>query len=343
MTEPPFEEVDQLNTELVLSKDPGQDWMLRCTNAVRITLPGQPRVQLDPESVKEYLAIDLLTPELNKLAPHLWLVSTPRSSHISPLHHQAVRGRSIVVAENPQLHLVWANNQIFVKPLPKYLLSHAFWHYYLTSARSPLPHPLRADAIKAALGFIRTYSYLIRHETDFRLAQREEYCLIPADVTWTRFARFIAAFESIDNELVSPRYAYGELRLTRLNFYTRIFLFPKLTFHHIHAQWRAFFENFVAPLLVIFVILSLVLNAMQVELAAQGPGDVGSSWASFASVCRWASVCALLFMAIITMTLISLFTFFFLHDIYFARRVLREERSRGPMPTFQQRMKSGVV
>ena len=160
-------------------------------------------------------------------------VSTPRSSHVSPLHHQAVRGRTIILTERPQLHLVWYYDRIFIKPIPGYLLSWAFWSYLITQP---------VEVQKAAVGFMRSYSYLVYSETDFILAL--EKGLIPNTAptvtgkdrfTWDSFARLITSFEDLSDDDVSPRYRYGELRLSRLNFYSRIFL-RKLTFHHIDAQ-----------------------------------------------------------------------------------------------------------
>ena len=120
------------------------------------------------------------------------------------------------------------------------------------------------------MGFLRTYSYLIRYEVDFTLAQ--EIGLIPKressdgreGITSETFTRFISYFSDCEDMLVSPRYTYGELRLTRLNFYSRIFL-GKLTYHHIEAQWGPFLNSALAPFITAFVLVSVILNAMQVE------------------------------------------------------------------------------
>ena len=202
-----------------------------------------------------------------------------------------MRGRSIIVAEAPHLHLVWARNLIYLKPIPRYLLSHAFWRY-LAAGATP-----QHDAIRrAAAGFLRTYSHLVRHESDFRVARRDDLALIPADdgtheITWDRFAAFIGAFARVDDADVCPRYSYGELRLTRLNFYTRL-LQGKLTFHHVDTQWASMLGSLLAPLLSVFAILSVVLSAMQVELAV--PDTAGNArWAAFSSVSRWFCVVTL--------------------------------------------------
>jgi hypothetical protein len=50
-----------------------------------------------------------------------------------------MKRREIVVTEDPRLHLVWIYDRVFIKPLPKYLLSHDFWQIYLLSRGGYLP------------------------------------------------------------------------------------------------------------------------------------------------------------------------------------------------------------
>ncbi|KAF2462923.1 uncharacterized protein BDR25DRAFT_308060 [Lindgomyces ingoldianus] len=59
------------------------------------------------------------------MAPRLWIMN------INPLHRQRVKGREIVLTEEPRLHLVWIHDRIFAKPLPRYLLSQTFWKMFL--------------------------------------------------------------------------------------------------------------------------------------------------------------------------------------------------------------------
>ena len=261
------------------------------------------------------------------------------------MHHQAVRGRNIIVTENPQLHLVWYYDRIYVKPIPRYLLSHAFWEFLNTP-----PVELR----RAITGFVRTYSYLIRHERDFWLATSNEHqlALIPRDdgstsngssndITFKRFARFIATFQKLPDDDVSPRHRYGELRLSRLNMCARIFL-RKLTFHHIDAQWGTYLGRFLAPVLSIFAILSVALSAMHVELGVQGSLPNSSpKWTQFAYVSRWFSCLILVIIVVIVMFFSLLIAFMVLHDIWFARSVLRQRR-RAPAE-ISTKFKSGVV
>ncbi|KAH6980614.1 hypothetical protein BKA56DRAFT_585781 [Ilyonectria sp. MPI-CAGE-AT-0026] len=53
------------------------------------------------------------------------------SGNISPLYWQLVKRRTIIVTEDPKLHLVWIHDRIFIKPLPRYITSYAFWRDYL--------------------------------------------------------------------------------------------------------------------------------------------------------------------------------------------------------------------
>ncbi|CAG8983150.1 hypothetical protein HYALB_00014076 [Hymenoscyphus albidus] len=125
----------------------------------------------------------------------------------------------------------------------------------------------RRDAIrKAALGYLRTYRYLIQHESDFRIAKQDHLCLVPHGVGWVAFCRFISALDQIKDANVSGRYRYGELRLSRLNFYAPFFL-RKFHFEQIHGQYGDYFARLYGPILFIFAIVSTILNSMQVGLA----------------------------------------------------------------------------
>ena len=125
------------------------------------TLPGDPRIELLNSHIGTQLGAEFMTPDLNKLAPHLWLMTTQSSENIESLTEQLVRGREVVVSEKPGLHLVWINNRVFLKPVPRYLLSHAFWEYYLVQPNTHIPSDLQMDLLQAARGFLRSYAYLV--------------------------------------------------------------------------------------------------------------------------------------------------------------------------------------
>jgi hypothetical protein len=198
---------------------------------------------------------------------------------------------------------------------------------------------------QAAAGFMRTYSCLIKYEIDFRKAQDEELGLIPTNdgqnpITYERFAQFIAPFADLDDDKVSPRYHYGEMRLTRLNWFAR-FLLGRLTYHHIHAQWNEYLSRFLAPFLTVFVLLSTVLSAMQVGLAVQSIPQGSGSWVAFSQVCRWVSVAVLILVVVVSALVVFLILFMFIHDQIFAWNVLRQKRSKKKLTGTD--LKSSVV
>ncbi|KAH7117682.1 hypothetical protein B0J11DRAFT_89690 [Dendryphion nanum] len=327
----------ELNKELTfVTSVTGDASLHRVCGGNRQCLPGQARITLDNANLKDYLRSSFLTSHLDIIAPYLWMAFTPTYTHISPIHFQAARGRNIITTENVHLHLVWYYDRIFIQPLPAYLLSSAFWEYIEETDQ---------EVYQAAAGFMRTYSCLIKYEIDFRRAQSPELGLIPtgdsADpITYEKFVEFIAPFADLVDSAVSPRYQYGEMRLTRLNWFARIFL-RKLTYHHIHAQWNEYIGRFLAPFLTIFILLSSALAAMQVELTVQSAPPSLKNWDAFARVCRWFSVLVLVLIAVIVTYSLSLVLFMFVYGQFFARRVLRQKRAT--QGTVEQRLQSAVV
>ncbi|KAI5460796.1 hypothetical protein BGZ63DRAFT_358175 [Mariannaea sp. PMI_226] len=238
------------------------------------TLPGYPNVSLsDAQNLWDFLDAEFWSADLDRIADKLWLMSMERSGNISPLHRQRVKRRTIVVTEDPKLHLIWIYDKIFIKPLPRYILSHGFWRDYL---HVPADGEERQPRIRmAALGYIRTYCYLIRHESDFRIAQDPSLCLIPAEVTWEQFCQFTSDCEGITDRDVAPRYRFGEIRLTRLNFYAP-FLLKRAYFQRVEYQYGSYFAQFYAPVLFIIGVLSIILNGIQITVAVKQTSFVDS-------------------------------------------------------------------
>ena len=121
---------------------------------------------------------------------------------------------------------------------------------------------------RAALGLLRTYFYLVQHESDFPITKDTALSLIPARVTWEDFCLFSMRFDSISDDDVTRRYHYGEIRLSRLNFYVK-FLTGKGYFHRLAPQYGAYFAQFYALLIFLFGLLSLMLSAFQLEIAVE--------------------------------------------------------------------------
>lgn len=163
------------------------------TSNPKAVLPSQPGLPM--------ASTDRL--ELNQLAKHTGLWSTPSPTNITLLHNPC-----ITTSENPALHLVQTSLHFYIKPLPAYLLSHAFWTEYLLDSSSSKK---KRNIHQAAMGLLRSYCYLIRYEVDFRQARCSE--LVPFRTTWQQWCKFAATLDTINDYEVSPRYHYGELRL----------------------------------------------------------------------------------------------------------------------------------
>lgn len=321
----PFTEESQLNRDSTTSQS-------SCSR----TLPGHPRIPLqDAAQLRDFLYRELWAIHLERMARHLWIMSTQSSSNVSPLHQQKVKGRKIIVTEDPRLHLVWIYDRVFIKPLPRYLLSYTFWSEHMSNEKSTLwgsneKEQKTCTMIRmSALGFLRTYYYLIQHESDFEIA-RNETRLLPSDITWTEFCAFSKDFLNISDDDVSERYHYGELRLTRLNLYAKLII-GKFQYERVHGRYGAFFAGFYGPLLFIFGILSIILSAMQVELGVEALTN--AQWQSFWYVCRWFVIVALASMVLLVLALISLLVGMTVDEWVFA---LRKRYEKGGFRRRQQ-------
>jgi hypothetical protein len=310
---PPFSKTTELALSLMPVPGSSQD----------IALPGQPLLLLsNTHDLKIYLEDDLCPQDLETMAPRLWIMTTASSANINALHRQRVKGREIIITEESRLHLVWIHNRIFIKPLPRYLLSHAFWEDFLDQPSTRLGEA-RARIRASALGFLRTNRHLIRHETDFNIAQQDHLRLILKDVDWPSFCRFMSELSSIDS-VVSKRYCYGELRLTRLNFYAPLLL-RKFHFEQVHGQYGDFFARLYGPILFVFALVSTVLSSMQVALAAEQLVTV--QWVSIWYVSRWFSVLSLLGSALVAGWFVLLWLWMFTDEwVYTVRQKLERRR-----------------
>lgn len=277
------------------------------------SLLGFPQIPLeDTTELWNFVQKDICAPTLEALSPRLWWMSKQSSAHIWPLHYQAIKLRNIVVSENPELHLVWYYDRIFIKPLPKYLLSFDFWDSYLKS-QPPLLGPEHDIVKRSALGLLRSYRYLVQHESDFYIAQEKH--LIPSIATWESFSLFLLDLRWISDEDVTSRYSFGEIRLSRLNFYIKFFLW-RSTFHKIDGQYGAYFARLYSPFFFIFGMLSVLLSALQVEMAVEPV--TSNVWYRFWNFARWTSVIVTVGVALIACSLLILLVIKISAEWYFA-------------------------
>lgn len=326
----PFSREAELCSELGLEEVNGQ---VQITSKARLlSLPGQPTISLTGDGVLDFVWREMVTPELNRMARHMWLIAKPSSDHCSALHVQNVRGRNVVITEDPELHLCWFDSKVFIKPLPQYLLSWAFWQHFLIESDPASNIKARSNLIEAILGYMRSYYFLVRHESDFRIAVREH--LIPQETKYADFMIFISNLKSIQDTQVSPRYHFGELRLRRLNRWSQLLL-GKPFFHKVAWQYTDIFAQYYGPYLFVFSIFSVVLSAMQVGVGAK------SNWQRFYGVSAWFSVATLLVMCALVSWVTVTFIFLSGREIVYAVR--HQFFSRRKPSTSPTSSKEGVV
>ncbi|KAI8310792.1 hypothetical protein K4K59_007916 [Colletotrichum sp. SAR11_240] len=246
-------------------------------------LPATSRAQHDHITVPraddpEFLGRELFVRRLNDVQDLLWICGRPMPPR--PLHYQLLTSREIHVTENPELHLVWAKNRIFVKPIPRWLLDPDFWAAHLlvttttddgTSSSDGKRHQSdpRKELVACALGFLFSYTALVAYESNFRIAV--EKGLMPPQVSWDRWRALSAQIvQHHCYASVNPRYWYGELRLSRLNKIYRVRLgyllrgYSKVASHAVYEDLLR--DNFAALAAVLGYVV-IVLTAMQVGLA----------------------------------------------------------------------------
>ncbi|KAL8914083.1 MAG: hypothetical protein Q9171_001199 [Xanthocarpia ochracea] len=206
----------------------------------------------------DYLASQLSVRRLNAIHDSLWRAGLP--GRVQALHHQKVLRRCILVTERIDLHLVWTDDHIFIKPLSPFLLQHAFFSQHISPNTSLL---------SSALGFLHTYTKLIHHRTDFSLAH--ELRLLPPSVSWPAWNRFRMDLLThiTHSQQINKRYHYGELRLSRLNtayrFHQRSW---RGGYFLVYTRYQSFFTANFEWLLLAFAYFSVALSALQVLLSA---------------------------------------------------------------------------
>lgn len=205
----------------------------------------------------EYLSSELCVDRLNDIHAWLWIVGRPMSAR--PLHLQRIKLREIFVTEQMDLHLVWAPKQIYLKPIPRFLLDVDFWEKHLC-------HNKKLYA--CAIGFLLSYTALIQHESDYRIAI--ETHLLPAEVTWSQWVVLVEQLLHHRNSAcINRRYIYGELRLNRLNLIYRLIKGRIRGYLNSCTTYADFFRDNLNSLITLFAYFTIVLSAFEVGLGTQ--------------------------------------------------------------------------
>jgi hypothetical protein len=255
----------QLCKELEYSHPPENCARLRSRNGDQ-TLPDAPQIALESGDIVSYCLEDLDTPNMNKLGERLWRAAP--NPDVKSLSRQLTFDRRIVITEDPSLHLVWTDNIIYIKPLPAYLTSYAFWQYLLDPSNDSIDSDQRQRLIATSIGYLQSYAYLIRHRSDFNLARRHELLASFPSITFETFIKFITPFSTLPSKLSSPRWHYGEISLEGLNAHSLIFL-HRWHLNRFESSYRAYFQRFFPAVLFIYALFSVMLSAMQVIIAGR--------------------------------------------------------------------------
>jgi hypothetical protein len=278
------------------------------------------------QEIERYITQELCTPKLDEIHGHLHFAGAPRLAR--PLHRQKLMGREISVTEDPDEHLVWYQDRIFVKPLNGWLLDSDFWEENICSNRR---------IYEAACGFLLSYMWLVCYESDFKVGQ--DLGLLPKALTWSQWTIIQNAFmEQINTaslHQVSRRYQYGELRLTRLN---RIYRWiPTSTWglrqfvrgYLAPSTWyQEFFKRHFGWYLAVFAFFTVALSVVQVGLAVTDlQGNLAFQSASygftvFSGLAVVGTIGALL------LTWFILMLFHYISAKIYHRRVMKERKKK---------------
>jgi hypothetical protein len=234
-------------------------------------------------------------------------------------------GREIIITEDPNEHLVWHETRIFIKPLPIFLVDLDCWTRKICKTK---------QLYEAACGFLLSYAWLVGHESDLRIAR--EKGLLPDFIHWATWTEFMSEFlEHIDLQSlcgVSPRYQYGELRLSRLN---KIYCVTRFTWRDFvrgymttSTWYQDFFARNFAWLLAVFAVMSVALSAMQVVLVTAKAGR------AFENASYGFAIASLFLAAGTASAVLLIWAVLFVYHLVSAhmnnRRVMKGRKSRDP-------------
>jgi hypothetical protein len=194
---------------------------------------------------------------LESMHKRLWYAG--RKGNVSPLHHQKVIRRDIVLTERARLHLVWFDKTIYVRRLDDELLD---WGYFSRVVCGD------ETVYRAASGFLLSYAHLIEYPSDLEIAKT--HGLINEEIAWKEWQTFrTSVLHHLVDRDVHDRYEYGELRLGRLNQIYRM-KFLGLSYFNVHRDYSSYFSDNYMTLVALFALVSVALSAMQVMTSVNG-------------------------------------------------------------------------
>ncbi|KAH9868054.1 hypothetical protein IAQ61_007361 [Plenodomus lingam] len=281
------------------------------------------KIVLANNAIEQFLDDALNLERLNKIHSLLWMAGRPMRAR--PLHRYKMMGFHILPTQQMDLHLLKFSNNLILKPLPEWVLSHDFWTGYICSNKA---------LHRSACGFLLSYVWLITTPIDLNLAHDET--LLPSFVTWHWWKDFVADFYAhVDvNALhqVNQRYQFGELRLSRINtiYRTRYFSTHFVRgYLYGYNRYVVFFQRNFSWILSVFVLFSLVLSAMQVGTSLQElQGNRTFLRGSYGFVIL-SMVCVVVVLAVLVVVFAFIFLFNMGAAIGHVRRVTRDRRKQA--------------
>ncbi|KAJ6259917.1 hypothetical protein Dda_5561 [Drechslerella dactyloides] len=281
------------------------------------TKPSPVGVFPDPVHLKGstsagYLVADLDFSAFRLIESSLFWAGRP--GNFRPLHHYKALRREILPTEKTHLHLVWFDETVFIKPLPLYLLNHAFY------ASKICPNPTLTPA---ARWLLYSYTQLIAHPIDLSLAHESH--LLPRRITWELWVPLATSLaREISQHEFNGRLWYGALRLDRLNILCMLRMQPRGFFIEYHSKYGNFFQAKFKWLAITFFYISVLLASMQVVLATES-GDssvdleLGSNRA-LQKTCFWFGVLCMMLVVASLALVVALFLLLFVWNFAATRR-----------------------
>ena len=275
------------------------------------------------ESLYDYIRWELNVSRLNAIHQHLWLTGRPMSAR--PLHRQLLLDRQIILTEQADLHMVWHESRIFLKPLPEFLLDHNFWKQHLCKDE---------QIFESASGMLLSYLWLVCHRSDLIVAK--DHNLLPQDMDWERWTAFMkSCLRGLDYQTlkgINKRFQYGELRLSRLNWIYRMsWKNTRLTtiirgYMYGYNRYSFFLARNFAWLLGAFAYITIVLTAMQVGLATDRLHDSPAFQAASYGFTVFSILIPLIGIPLICALLVIIFAYNLLATLSFGKKVEMERK-----------------
>lgn len=282
-------------------------------------------VLLDPQQMPHlFLEKDLYMPKLDLIYHRLWLAGLTRQAR--PLHRQRLMQRTIHLTELVDEHLVWSKENIFIKPIPGYLLDYEFWEEFVCSSE---------QLFASATGLLLSYVWLVASPIDFAIAIEER--IFPSTITWVVWRNIVHdILRNMDTVTAQAdqRYHYGELRLSRLNtlyrfniatFSARNFVYG---FMSTPTCYKQFFERNFGWIVAAFIYITVILSAMQVGLATSHLQNN----LSFQKVSYGIALVSIVVVLVVVVSMLAVwFVLFWFHLCSTIRHSKRELAKRGTM------------